>query len=152
LACVTFGARQQLGRRSPAGFVFLGKLLPVVVAHETMHGGVHVAGTMLPNSRTTLWTSITGKSGAPRYSSRTQKTHQRRSRDEGGDNLLPRQTSSHSSRNPRAAKRERVMLNLIAASAYFLLIHFGVSGTKLRDTLVARLGEGPYRGAFALAW
>jgi uncharacterized membrane protein len=43
------------------------------------------------------------------------------------------------------------MLNLIAASAYFLLIHFGVSGTKLRDTLVARLGEGPYRGAFALA-
>ena len=43
------------------------------------------------------------------------------------------------------------MLNLIAASAYFLLIHFGVSGTKLRDTLVARLGEGSYRGAFALA-
>jgi len=43
------------------------------------------------------------------------------------------------------------MPNLIAASAYFLLIHFGVSGTKLRDTLVARLGEGPYRGAFALA-
>jgi uncharacterized membrane protein len=43
------------------------------------------------------------------------------------------------------------MLNLIAASAYFLLIHFGVSGTRLRDTLVARLGAGPYRGAFALA-
>jgi uncharacterized membrane protein len=43
------------------------------------------------------------------------------------------------------------MFNLIAASAYFLLIHFGISGTRLRDTLVARLGEGPYRGAFALA-
>jgi len=43
------------------------------------------------------------------------------------------------------------MLNLIAASAYFLLIHFGVSGTRLRDALVARLGAGPYRGAFALA-
>jgi uncharacterized membrane protein len=43
------------------------------------------------------------------------------------------------------------MLNLIAASACFLLIHFGVSGTKLRDALVARLGAGPYRGAFALA-
>ena len=43
------------------------------------------------------------------------------------------------------------MLNLIAASAYFLLIHFGVSGTRLRAVLVARLGEGPYRGAFALA-
>jgi uncharacterized membrane protein len=44
-----------------------------------------------------------------------------------------------------------VMLNLIAASAYFLLIHFGVSGTQLRDSLVARLGEGPYRAAFSLA-
>ena len=43
------------------------------------------------------------------------------------------------------------MLNLIAASAYFLLIHFGVSGTRLRDALVARLGPGRYRGAFALA-
>jgi len=43
------------------------------------------------------------------------------------------------------------MLDLIAASAYFLLIHFGVSGTKLRDALVARLGPGAYRGAFALA-
>ena len=43
------------------------------------------------------------------------------------------------------------MLNLVAAGAYFLLIHFGVSGTRLRDALVLRLGEGPYRGAFALA-
>lgn len=43
------------------------------------------------------------------------------------------------------------MLNLIAASAYFLLIHLGVSGTRLRDALVARLGPGPYRGAFTLA-
>lgn len=44
-----------------------------------------------------------------------------------------------------------MMLNLVAASAYFLLIHFGVSGTRLRDSLVARLGAGTYRGAFALA-
>lgn len=43
------------------------------------------------------------------------------------------------------------MLNLVVASAYFLLIHFGVSGTRLRDTLVARLGAGAYRGAFSLA-
>ena len=43
------------------------------------------------------------------------------------------------------------MLSLILASAFFLLIHFGVSGTRLRDTLVARMGEGPYRGAFSLA-
>jgi uncharacterized membrane protein len=43
------------------------------------------------------------------------------------------------------------MLNLIIACAYFLLIHFGVSGTRLRDGLVSRLGPGPYRGVFALA-
>jgi len=43
------------------------------------------------------------------------------------------------------------MLNLVAASAFFLLIHFGVSGTRLRDALVARLGEGAYRGMFSLA-
>ena len=43
------------------------------------------------------------------------------------------------------------MLNLIAASAYFLLIHFGVSGTRLRDGLVTRFGAGPYGGAFAPA-
>ena len=43
------------------------------------------------------------------------------------------------------------MYSLIAASAFFLLIHFGVSGTRLRDVLVARIGARPYRGAFALA-
>ena len=43
------------------------------------------------------------------------------------------------------------MFNLIAASAFFLLIHFAVSGTRLRDGLVRRIGDGPYRGAFALA-
>src|SRR5215510_7061708 len=43
------------------------------------------------------------------------------------------------------------MTSLILASAYFLLIHFVVSGTPLRDRLVARMKNGPYRGAFALA-
>jgi uncharacterized membrane protein len=43
------------------------------------------------------------------------------------------------------------MPDLIAACAYFLLIHFGVSGTRLRDALTARLGEKPYRGLFSLA-
>ena len=43
------------------------------------------------------------------------------------------------------------MISLLLASAFFLLIHFGVSGTRLRDALVARFGEGPYRGAFSLA-
>jgi uncharacterized membrane protein len=43
------------------------------------------------------------------------------------------------------------MPDLTAACAYFLLIHFGVSGTRLRDALTARLGERPYRGLFSLA-
>jgi uncharacterized membrane protein len=43
------------------------------------------------------------------------------------------------------------MCNLLAASAFFLAIHFLVSGTRLRDALVARLGERPYRGAFSVA-
>jgi uncharacterized membrane protein len=43
------------------------------------------------------------------------------------------------------------MQNLVAASIYFLLIHFGVSGTRLRDALVARIGEGAYRGVFSVA-
>jgi hypothetical protein len=42
------------------------------------------------------------------------------------------------------------MFSLIAASVFFLLIHFGVSGTRLRDVLVARMGVGPYQGVFAL--
>jgi len=43
------------------------------------------------------------------------------------------------------------MNSLIAATVFFLLIHFGVSGTRLRDVLVARMGARFYRGAFALA-
>ncbi|HJS92473.1 MAG TPA: NnrU family protein [Steroidobacteraceae bacterium] len=43
------------------------------------------------------------------------------------------------------------MPDLIGACAYFLLIHYGVSGTRLRDALTAKLGEGPYRGLFSLA-
>jgi uncharacterized membrane protein len=46
---------------------------------------------------------------------------------------------------------EQIMLNLVVASGYFLFIHFGVSGTRLREALVARLGANRYRGAFALA-
>jgi uncharacterized membrane protein len=43
------------------------------------------------------------------------------------------------------------MSSLIAASAFFLLIHFGVSGTRLRDVLVMRMGAGRYQGVFTLA-
>jgi uncharacterized membrane protein len=42
------------------------------------------------------------------------------------------------------------MANLIAAAVFFLGIHFGVSGTKLRDRLVHRVGDKLYRGLFAL--
>lgn len=43
------------------------------------------------------------------------------------------------------------MIVLAAAAAAFLLIHFVVSGTKLRDAITARIGEGPYMGLFSLA-
>jgi uncharacterized membrane protein len=40
---------------------------------------------------------------------------------------------------------------LLAASVFFLFIHFAVSGTRWRDALVARLGESAYRALFSLA-
>ncbi|HTQ13288.1 MAG TPA: NnrU family protein [Rhizomicrobium sp.] len=43
------------------------------------------------------------------------------------------------------------MNSLIAAAAAFLAIHILVSGTRLRDAIVARTGEGPYLGLFSLA-
>lgn len=43
------------------------------------------------------------------------------------------------------------MLLLILAALFFIGLHVGVSGTALRDALVARLGEAGFRGAFSLA-
>jgi len=43
------------------------------------------------------------------------------------------------------------MANLIAAAAFFVLIHLLVSGTRLRDAITGRIGTGPYMGLFSLA-
>ncbi len=43
------------------------------------------------------------------------------------------------------------MTLLIAASVLFLIIHLAVSGTRLRDGITARIGEGVYMGAFSVA-
>jgi uncharacterized membrane protein len=43
------------------------------------------------------------------------------------------------------------MTNLIAAAVAFLLLHLLVSGTRMRDTLIATIGEGTYTGLFSLA-
>lgn len=43
------------------------------------------------------------------------------------------------------------MLNLIAAAAFFVLLHLVVSGTRLRDVLTGRIGQNAYMGAFSLA-
>ncbi|MFC3069571.1 NnrU family protein [Phenylobacterium soli] len=40
---------------------------------------------------------------------------------------------------------------LIAAAAVFLAIHLLISGTRARDALTGRIGEGPYMGLFSLA-
>lgn len=42
-------------------------------------------------------------------------------------------------------------LNLIAAAVFFLGIHLFVSGTRLRDGIVALTGEGVYTALFSLA-
>ena len=43
------------------------------------------------------------------------------------------------------------MSNLLAAAAVFVLIHLLVSGTRLRNVIVGRIGSGPYMGLFSLA-
>jgi uncharacterized membrane protein len=43
------------------------------------------------------------------------------------------------------------MLSLLAAAAFFLAIHILVSGTRVRDALTGRIGQGPYMGLFSLA-
>jgi uncharacterized membrane protein len=41
--------------------------------------------------------------------------------------------------------------SLILATLYFIGIHVFISSTKLRDAIVARIGEGPFMGVFSLA-
>lgn len=43
------------------------------------------------------------------------------------------------------------MSNLIAAAAFFVLLHLLVSGTRLRDAIVGRIGQNAYMGLFSLA-
>ncbi|MBV9247882.1 MAG: NnrU family protein [Acetobacteraceae bacterium] len=42
------------------------------------------------------------------------------------------------------------MTLLIVAALVWIVVHLIVSGTRLRDSLVARIGEGPFRGVFSL--
>ena len=42
------------------------------------------------------------------------------------------------------------MTLLIIAALIWLGIHFGIAGTRLRDGVVARIGERPFRGLFSL--
>lgn len=45
------------------------------------------------------------------------------------------------------------MTNLLAAAGFFILLHLLVSGTRVRDALTGRIGQGPYLGVFvALSW
>src|SRR5262245_62790463 len=43
------------------------------------------------------------------------------------------------------------MTTLVLAAAFFVGIHVLISGTTLRDRIVARIGEGPFQGLFSLA-
>ncbi len=42
------------------------------------------------------------------------------------------------------------MTQLIAAAAFFVLLHLVVSGTRLRNLITGAIGEGPYMGLFSL--
>jgi uncharacterized membrane protein len=43
------------------------------------------------------------------------------------------------------------MVNLLAAALFFVLLHLLVAGTRVRDALTGRIGQGPYMGLFSLA-
>ena len=42
------------------------------------------------------------------------------------------------------------MASLLGAAIFFVGIHFVISGSPLRGTIVASLGDGPFRGLFSL--
>ena len=42
------------------------------------------------------------------------------------------------------------MIRLVLALAFLFLTHYGISSTQIRDRMVARLGEMPYRGMYSL--
>lgn len=41
-------------------------------------------------------------------------------------------------------------VSLLAAAVLWVAVHIGIAGTRLRDRIVARIGEGPFRGLFVL--
>jgi uncharacterized membrane protein len=53
-------------------------------------------------------------------------------------------------RRHRPQGKEGTMALLIIAALVWLGIHFGIAGTRLRDRIVARIGEAPFRGVFSL--
>ena len=46
---------------------------------------------------------------------------------------------------------ENSLIMLAAAAAVFLGLHLGIAGTRLRDSIVGTIGEGPYMGLFSVA-
>jgi uncharacterized membrane protein len=43
------------------------------------------------------------------------------------------------------------MTSLLAAATFFVLLHLLVSGTRVRDAITGKIGDGPYMGLFSLA-
>ena len=42
------------------------------------------------------------------------------------------------------------MTSLLAAATFFVLLHLLVSGTRVRDAITGKIGDGPYMGLFSL--
>ena len=42
-------------------------------------------------------------------------------------------------------------VSLLTAAVLWVAVHIGIAGTRVRDGIVARIGEGPFRGLFVVA-
>src|SRR5271170_4026671 len=56
-------------------------------------------------------------------------------------------------RTRRAPRRspETVVSSLILAALFFIAIHLGIAGTRLRDRAIAFVGQGGYMAGFSIA-
>jgi uncharacterized membrane protein len=62
---------------------------------------------------------------------------------QGGDGIIANTPSP-------SAPMTASFASLLTAAVLWVAIHIGVAGTRLRDRIVARIGEGPFRGAFVV--
>src|SRR5690606_2546241 len=68
-----------------------------------------------------------------------------------GDRLARRAFAPPGGRGGGGMSMPESLGTLVLAALAWLAIHFGIAGTRLRGAIVARIGEGPFRGLFSAA-